>query len=219
MILGLGAGLLASVALMRLCRKPWGWPGQGIARLMNASHGDLTAWGLGQLSFGRDAEILDVGCGGGKTLQRLLDLAPEGRVHGIDYAAASVAVATKVNAEAIAAGRMEVRRGSVSQLPYPSATFDVATAVETHYYWPDLAGDLREVRRVLRPGGRMLILAESYRAEGRGGADAFVMGLLGGRVLTAAKHRDLLTAAGFVGVEVREEGRRGWLCVLGTNPS
>jgi hypothetical protein len=49
---------------------------------------------------------------------------------------ASVAMAREINARAIAEGRVDIRQGSVSHLPFPNATFDVAIAVETHYYWP-----------------------------------------------------------------------------------
>ena len=215
-VLVVSLAVLASVALARQCRKPTWWPGRLFARLMNASHFGVTAWGLKHITFEPDFPVLDVGCGRGRTIQQLLALAPEGKVYGVDYADASVAVATKINAPAIAAGCVDIRRGSVSNLPFAPQTFDVVTAVETHYYWPNLKADLEEVRRVLKPAGRVAIIAESYRGERSAVADRFAMRLLGSRLLTTDEHRAALIAAGYADVEVFEESRRGWICAVGT---
>ena len=101
--------------------------------------------------------ILDVGCGGGMTVARLAAIATEGKTYGIDYSEASVAASLKANRERIAAGRVEVLLGSASHLPFPDQMFDLVTAVETHYYWPDLNADMREVLRVLKRGGTCLL--------------------------------------------------------------
>ena len=82
---------------------------------------------------------------------------------GIDYAAGSVAASRGRNAASIRAGRVEIVRASVSQIPFPDSTFDLVTAVETQYYWPDVVNDMREIRRVLKPGGTLVIIAETYR--------------------------------------------------------
>jgi len=59
--------------------------------------------------------------------------------------------------------RVEIREGSVSQLPFSEDVFDLVTAVETHFWWPDLPADMREVLRVLKPGGTLIIIAEVYK--------------------------------------------------------
>jgi SAM-dependent methyltransferase len=206
---------LAAVALARQCRKPTWWPGRLFAHLMNSRHLGVTTWGLKHIPFEQHFTILDVGCGGGRTIQQLLALAPAGKVYGIDYAEASVAVATKSNASSIAAGRVDVRRASVSNLPFAPQTFDVVTAVETHYYWPDLPAALNEVRRVLKPGGYVVIIAESYRGKRFDVVDRLAMRLLGGTLLTTREHGEVLIAAGFVEVEVSVETREGWICAVG----
>jgi len=61
---------------------------------------------------------------------------------------------------------VDIRQGSVSAMPFTDEIFDAVTAVETHYYWPNLVSDLKEVRRVLRPGDRLAIIAEAYRRGG-----------------------------------------------------
>jgi ubiquinone/menaquinone biosynthesis C-methylase UbiE len=89
-------------------------------------------------------------------------------VCGIDYSDGSVAVSRRTNAALIAHGHVHIRKASVSELPFADGRFDLVTAIETHYYryWPDLAGSMREIRRVLEPDGTLVMIAESY-AGGR----------------------------------------------------
>ena len=54
------------------------------------------------------------------------------------------AVSRRENARRIAGGRVAIERASVSKLPFPDDRFDLVTAVETQYYWPDLPGDMTE---------------------------------------------------------------------------
>ena len=99
---------------------------------MNAHHSDLTDWGLANISVGSQYTILDVGCGGGRTLNKLA-AATGGKVYGVDYSEESVAASKRTNARWMEMGRVEVRHGSVSQLPFPERTFELVTAVETHF--------------------------------------------------------------------------------------
>src|SRR5262245_59460917 len=186
---------------------------------MNVQHSGVTDWGLGHVLLEKHFTMLDVGCGGGRTIDKLATLASEGKVHGIDHSAASVAAARHTNARWIESGRVDIQQGSVSRLPFPDGTFDVVTAVETHYYWPDLTADLREVLRVLRPGGRLLIIAETYRGRRFDALYRPAMALLRATYLTLGEHRDRLAAAGYSEVEVFEERSKGWMCAVGRRPT
>jgi len=215
-----GALTVAAVLLlMRQCRKPAWWPGQLIARAMNRQHAGVTDWGLGHVQLARNFTILDVGCGGGRTVDELATIASEGRVHGVDYSAASVAVARRTNARWIAAGRVDIQQGSVSKLPFRDDTFDVVTAVETHYYWPDLVADMHEILRVLKAGGRLLLVAESYKGRRDDALYRPVMKLLGATYLSVSEHGERLAAAGYSEIEVFDERGKGWLCAVGTKPA
>ncbi|HXT14212.1 MAG TPA: class I SAM-dependent methyltransferase [Gemmatimonadaceae bacterium] len=212
-------GVPLAIAVARQCRRPTWILGRLIARSMNASHVRLTAWGLSHLSIGPEATVLDIGCGGGQTIKTLASMAANGKVFGVDYAPASIATARATNAKQIATGSVDIRPASVSNLPFPADMFDVVTAVETHYYWPDLQHDLEEVRRVLKPGGRLMILAEAYRGKRLDFLFWPVMALLGARYLTRAEHARALEGAGYRDVEVLEERTHGWICALGSKPS
>lgn len=208
---------LAIVLIAAQCRKPRWWIGRLMVSMMNRSHSGLTDWGLRGVAITPASSVLDVGCGGGRTIEKLAGTGLATHVCGVDYSAASVAAARRTNAAAIAAGRVEIVAGTVSRLPFPDAGFDLVTAFETHYYWPDIVADLREVRRVLKPGGQLVIVAEAYRRDGTAGALAgLLMRGLGGTLLTAPQHRAALEDAGFVDVAVDEERRKGWIRVRGT---
>lgn len=200
-------------------RKPSRWFGKPFARAMNVSHSALTDWGLRHVAVGRWFTCLDVGCGGGRTVQKLAEAANEGKVCGVDYAAGSVAVARETNAALIQDGRVEIRQASVSKLPYPDAMFDLVTAVETHYYWPDLPNDLREVFRVTKPEGTAIAIAELYKGGRNELASRIVMTPLGAKILSADEHRAWFTNAGFTDVQVDEERDEGWICVTGRKPA
>ena len=134
-------------------RKPVGLGGKIMVAMMNIGHSAMAEWGLRFLQPAPDAMVLDCGCGGGANIKTLLKRCPKGKVQGIDYSAVSVEKARKVNAGAIAAGQCTVQQASVAELPFEAEQFDVVTAFETVYFWPELAQNFREVYRVLKPGG------------------------------------------------------------------
>jgi ubiquinone/menaquinone biosynthesis C-methylase UbiE len=218
-ILKIVLSLLAIAWIFQQVRKPSGPLGKRIVRAMNLGHATMTDWGLQQLSVPQDASILDIGCGGGRTVSKLAGLAPAGKIIGLDYSAASVAVSRQTNADAIAAGRVQIEQGSVAALPFPDGTFDAATAVETHYYWPDLPANVREVLRVLKPGGMFVLIAETYRGGPLRLLYGVIMPLLRAAFLTDQQHRDLLTQAGFADVATQHVRGKNWICATGRKPN
>lgn len=151
-----------SVTRMGNPGKPTGEAGVEMLARMNASHGPVTEWGLSHISVAEDAAVLDIGCGGGATLHRLAARAPHGAITGIDYSEVSVACSTDFNRADIESGRMKVLQASVEAMPFADDSFDIITTVESFYFWPDQAANLREVHRVLKPGGTFLLIAEIH---------------------------------------------------------
>jgi ubiquinone/menaquinone biosynthesis C-methylase UbiE len=140
-------------------------------------------------------------------------------VYGVDYAAGSVGAARAENRDAIRQGRVDIQRASVSQLPFPDAKFDLASAVETMYYWPEPIKDLQEIVRVLKPGGRLIVINETYK----GGRWNFLKGpamkLIRARNFSTDDYRQLMTSAGFTEIQIVVEPARGWICAVGRRPS
>jgi SAM-dependent methyltransferase len=213
-VVAIGAVLI----LPTLVRNPAGWPGKLSLWLMNRRHSAVTDWGLSHVEIEPQFAILDVGCGGGRTIDKLATLASAGRVSGIDISNQSIAVSRKTNAKWIAAGRVDIQQAAVSKLPFTDAQFDLVTAVETHYYWPDPVADMREILRVLKPGGRLCLIAEVYKGETLDALLQPAMKLLGAKYLTVDQHRELLAAAGFVDIAIDTERRKGWISCVGRKP-
>jgi ubiquinone/menaquinone biosynthesis C-methylase UbiE len=188
---------------------------------MNRRHSEVTAWGLSHISIGTHDTILDVGCGGGMTVRKLAAQAVDGKAVGIDHSEDCVAVSARINREWIDKGRVEILPGTVSQMPFPDRKFDAVVGVDTHPFWPDLPADLREVLRVLKPDGTLLLVTEAYRG---GKHDQRLQKLvermhaLRYALLTVDEHRKLLANAGYANVQVFEEYDKGWLCVRGRRP-
>lgn len=218
LIVKLAVAVLLIAWLFRQVRKPSGPLGRRVVRAMNFSHGAMTEWALQQVPMRKDATILDVGCGGGRTVQKLAALAPEGKVFGLDYSPTSVEVSRVTNAHEIEAGRVQIEQGSVAALPLQDRSFDIVTAVETHYYWPDLPANVREVLRVLKPGGRFVLIAETYRGGPFRLLYGAIMPLLRAAYLSDEEHRKLLTEAGFTEVSTHHKSGKNWILATGRRP-
>lgn len=207
-------------AYLNQFRQPSGCFGRFNLWNMNLRHSRLTDWGLSHVKVAPKAIILDVGCGGGRTIQKLAALAPKGRVYGVDITATSVAMSRSHNRALVDADRVVVEQASVSRLPFADGMFDLVTAVETHFYWPDLPNDLREIRRVLKPDGTVALIVEAYKGGKHARAIqmfADAMRPLGYSHLDVMEHHHLLEQAGYR-ARVVEDYDKGWLCALGTQP-
>ena len=191
--------------------KPRGRFGRFLVHGMNLGHAGLTRWGLKKAEISENATVLDIGCGGGRTLEHLASRARLGKAIGIDYSKDSVTVARKRNQRLIDSGRVEVVHGSVSS--FQDATFDFVSAIETYYFWPDIKGDLAEVRRVMKPSGQLLIIAGMYRGSRFDKRNERLIRAGGMRCLSVQEFEETLKDAGFAMVAVTVELRKGWICV------
>ena len=97
--------------------------------MMNLTHTPMAQWNLSFIDFQPDWTILDVGCGGGKNIARMLKRCPQGQVYGIDYSEESVAMSRKKN-KSLLGSRCFIEQGNVMELPYETGKYDLVTA---HY--------------------------------------------------------------------------------------
>ena len=190
-------------------RKPAGLGGKIMVAMMNFGHSAMAEWGLHFLQPAPDAMVLDCGCGGGANIKKLLKKCPQGIVKGIDYSSVSVEKARRLNRAAIQEGRCVVWQGSVERIIFAKDWFDAVTAFETVNFWPDLPQCFREVHRVLKPGGTLLICNESSGDTDR---DEKWTKLIGG--MTIYKDIELkayLEQVGFHEVQIHK--KKNWLCI------
>ena len=157
-------GLLKS--FFSQCARPEGALGRVMLSFMNYTHAPLTNWGLKLVNVQDGWTMLDIGCGGGFTFRRLLKQSKDAKIYGIDISEESVTKAQKVNATVLD-NQVFITQGSAEELPYEDGKFDLVTAVETVYFWPNLPDCLLEVRRVLKQGGKFAILVEVVDSDSK----------------------------------------------------
>lgn len=193
-------------------RKPDGLLGKLMVTGMNVGHAALAEWGCGFLGEEAPSYILDIGCGGGANIKRFLKSNPGACVTGLDYSSVSVETARKLNAEAIAEGRCEIIQGDVSRVHLPADKFDLATAFETVYFWPEIQRSVQNVFGSIAPGGRFLIVNESTGVDPA--AVKYAKIIDGMNLYTPERLTDILTAVGFCKVEVHQAENNPWIAVL-----
>jgi ubiquinone/menaquinone biosynthesis C-methylase UbiE len=103
------------------------------------------------------ARVLDVGTGPGRVPLAIAQASPALRVEGLDLSAEMIAQARRNAADAGLDDAVRFTVGDVADLPYPDATFDLVVSTMSQHHWRDAAAGLRELRRVLRPTGRVWI--------------------------------------------------------------
>ena len=203
-------GLLKS--FFSQCARPEGFLGRMMLRFMNFGHAPLTNWGLGLIEIHDRWTMLDIGCGGGATLKRLLKRSEGAKVYGIDISEESVAKARRVNAKVLDK-QVFVTQGSAEKLPYEDGKFDLVTAVETVYFWPNLPDCLKEVKRVLKPGGRFAIMVEVIEN------DSMWTDIVKGMTAYSPEQlKKLLDDAGFIQTEIHRK-KPSYATILGVKAS
>lgn len=184
----------------------------GLAMLnrMNDRHRELHQWALSHISLEGRTSLLDIGFGGGQNIYNLSHLAPNARVCGIDFSEASYKKCAELNKEAIDEGRVALELGSAEHLPYEAGTFQLATAFETVYYWPNIVQCFRNVHDVLADGGEFLICNEDSSLHGKEElADALHM-----TFYSLSELEDLLHQAGFETVRTDTHPNGKWICTV-----
>ena len=193
-------------------KKPEGLGGKIMVAMMNSGHSKLADWGMSFLGLSTDAAVLDCGCGGGANLRKLLKRCPNGTVTGIDYSSVSVEKSKKLNAKTISEGRCCVLETSVAVLPFEDNKFDVVTAFETVYFWPGLVDCFREVYRVTKTGGILLICNEANGDNDKN--EKWTQLIDGMTIYRDAQLKTALREAGFTNIQIHKN-KKDWLCVTG----
>src|SRR5215470_14899070 len=104
----------------------------------------------------KPASVLDIGCGSGSLLRKVHDYWPEAHLSGVDPAQGMLSVARQLTPEA------RFFMGSAEALPLEDASVDLALSTISFHHWQDQAAGVREIARVLRPGGYLLLVDLSF---------------------------------------------------------
>ena len=131
---------------------------------MNLGHSPMAKWAFTQFDVPAEGNIVDIGCGGGFNIKRLLDKSAKGLVYGVDISDVSVEKSKAVNKRHIGK-RCEIYKGSADRLPFEDNFIDLATAFETVYFWKDMKKCFTEIKRVLRSGGKFVIVNDPEKTR------------------------------------------------------
>jgi SAM-dependent methyltransferase len=193
---------------------PTGVSGRRVAASMNKGHWNLTTWGLKHMSIKPDFVILDVGCGGGKTISRLIRHAVQGKVYGIDHSADMVEYSKQVNKKLVATKRAEIMQGSAEKTGFKENFFDLVAAIETYYFWPNLAETFLEVKRILKNGGYLLIISEMIKDGVYEVENAEIIAKTQVHLVPLNEMERMLYSAGFSSVRVYRKRKSDWNAIL-----
>ncbi len=199
-------------------RKPEGFFGKLIVKGMNrGSHAKLANWGINHIEISNNDIILDIGCGGGGNIKNLAKIATKGKVFGIDYSKTSIKIAKKVNRDLIEKGNIVIKHASVSKLPFEDDTFDLVTAFEAYYFWSDLINDLKEIYRVIKPNGMLILVNEAYKCQNeylRKRNEKWAK-LVNFKIYSPEEFKSFIKIAGYSEIEIYEEEDKSWITIKG----
>ena len=143
---------------MNQTRKPNGILGKMMLKGMNMGHAKLSDFGISTLPNKEFFNIAELGCGGGRNIDALLNKYSKARIVGVDYSPLSVEKAKEFNKKNMS--RCEIKQGDVSKLDLPKNKFDLVTAFETIYFWPNIDKCFKNVFEILNDNGYFLIVNE-----------------------------------------------------------
>jgi SAM-dependent methyltransferase len=199
-------------------KRPTGRRGRFVAALMNRGHQPLSLWGLTHVNIEPDYVVLDVGCGGGKTVNRLAQRVVLGKVFGLDYSADMVKYSKKVNKKLIAENRVEIIERSVDNTGFPDNFFDLVTAIETYYFWPNISDALQEIKRVLKPSGKLLVINEMVKDGVYDIKHAKKIKQAHVQLLPLEEIRNIMQNVGFADVQTFTKANSPWNAILAQKP-
>ncbi len=182
-------------------RRPTGLIGRWIGQKMVEQHRPENLWTVALLDVQPADQILDIGFGGGFAIEEIAKHLQQGGISGVDFSGTMVRAASRRNAAAIKAGRVNVGKGDAAHLPFADAAFDKVFSINSLYFWMEPLVALRQIWRVLKPGGTLIItllLTERWPGEIPAATPTF-------RAYSGAELRDLLTDAGFVNIRLEAD--------------
>ena len=169
-------------------------------------------WTVSLLNIQPHHHILEIGFGPGVSTQMASEKASEGFVAGIDHSRTMVQAASQRNVAAIRSGRVELRYGDVSSLPYPDQSFDIVFSLHSIYFWPKPVDCLKEIKRVLKPDGLLAITIQP-KDKWRPNVDSNIMTLYFGSDVAS-----LFSEAGYRNIRVEtspQEDKESLECIIG----
>lgn len=175
---------------------PSGWVGRVVGEIMARETTAENTLALQHLDPQPNDSVLEIGFGHGRVIAELARRCPTGFIQGIDTSATMLRMASQLNGGAMAAGRVRLDLGDSLSLPYPVHSFDCVLSVHTLYFWREPLEHLREIRRVVKPTGKLVL---GFKPDSEDARRAFPPPIYTFRAQEEV--HDLLAASGFSGIK------------------
>ncbi len=175
---------------------PRGLTGKLVGWIMAVENRKRNEWAVQQLNVKLNDNVLEIGFGPGVAIQEIGKRATNGFVAGLDPSEVMVKQARKRNAIASQNGRMELKRGSISAIPYDDNTFDKVLLVNSLHHCPDPMENLKNVGHVLKPGG-LIVIVEQPHSGAKSIEDVVNQ--------TGVKLKNILISAGFTNISIQNK--------------
>jgi len=153
---------LSSKELAKHLRQPDGETGIQVGVQMNKSNKHICLNSYKLLNPEDENHILEIGMGNGFFIKDLLTMAANLKYTGVDFSATMIKEAQLLNKELLAKEKVFLKKASIEKLPFKDNVFDSITTTNTLYFWPQPTKNIKELLRVLKPNGKLLI---AYRSK------------------------------------------------------
>lgn len=192
---------------------PTGKDGLKMIERMNEEHRELTDWGLSFYNGPLPKNILDIGCGGGAALDNLHRRYPLATVYGIDISEVSVEKSLEYNREGVIEDKIRIHQGDVTDLPFGDNFFELIISVSSYFFWPDFDTAVEQIKRVLTPGGTLLLMGMTNKDLELDPQQEYVRDNLMTNFFSSDEFKKIFTEAGFSSVEVYTKEGTHFVCV------
>lgn len=184
-------------------RLPSGLIGQLIGERMIRQHAPETEWSVELLRLRPTDRVLEVGCGAGRGLSRILAQTHQRHVIGMDLSPTMLRAAARRNRAAIASGQLQLVRGNLESPPFEGERFDKLFSIHTFYFWHDPWAVCAQLLDLLASGGRLVSTFATARREPDGAWHYWEVHQIAQALINALEPNPSITASLLYGPDSR----------------
>ncbi len=146
-------------------RKPTGYFGKMLAKRMARAHKNFYKNTSKIMDLKLEDEYLEIGFGSGLFIKKYVSNIT--KIAGLDHSGEMVKLANEFNKNLVKSGKAEFKHGDVLNIPWGNNKFSIIVAIETFFFWSEPEKSLKEIYRVLKPGGRLIIEMAYNKDDGK----------------------------------------------------
>jgi len=190
--------------------KPTGFFGKMLAKGMARGHKDFYKNTAKAMNLKNDDKYLEIGFGSGLFIKKYVSNIT--KIEGLDFSEDMVKLANDFNKNLVKSDKAEFKLGNVKSIPWEDNEFSIVVAIETFFFWSDPEKSLKEIFRVLMPGGRLIIEMAYNKDDGIN--HSRLVKKINLKLYSGNEMKKLLKDAGFSGIVI-EYFKGFWIPIRG----